>query len=448
MPQSLVIEQFVPQTTVTFYYGGQQNTVSSVDDDLILWTTQRTTSGQPGQWTVTLTDRFVQGHSWAQEIPRMAYVEIRAGNTAQRPLPIRMRGFVTSPTRSWTIGQTGGPSRNIVIAGEDYTALFYNYSVQYLWQMMTKGSQKEMAVLSFGLSYNYGLPMTSLQPRQFLEALLQHIFLNPAKGYLPHLQAAMSSAIPGIAVHCTVPNAVKLPTTTIQSWQGPLWDLLSYFATAPLTEFFIFDDVEEPVLTFRIPPFYDMDRPNTLATPAVAPYLDAVTLDPAQVSGSHLGFSSQEVLNFFLTWPDNTGSSVLPTGMVNFLKAGKNPLVDTASMDVFGYRPLTVTTPLVGLSPTQGSLTQLQALAEEFTAYLYATQHQNQDLASGTITVHGQPEWIPGRYLDIPDVGRYYLQGVSEQFQAVGAASPSWLATLSVVRGQVSSLDVVPDLGG
>jgi len=172
-----------------------------------------------------------------------------------------------------------------------------------------------------------------------------------------------------------------------------------------------------------------------------------VTLDPAQVSGSQLGFSAQEVLNFFLTWPDNTGSSVLPIGMVNFLKAGKNPLVDTESMNVFGYRPLTVTTPLVGLSPTQGSLAKLQALAEEFTAYLYATQHQNQDLASGTITVHGQPEWIPGRYLDIPDVGRYYLQGVSEQFQAVGAASPSWMATLSVVRGQVQELDVIPNAG-
>ncbi len=447
--QSLIIEPFLPLTEVSFFYGGSRHVVSSADDDLIEWTCQRSTSGQPGQWTVSLVHRLVNGHSWAEEIPRQAYCEIRAGNDhRQNPLPIRMRGFVSTTTPGWSIGPKGGPTRSVTIAGEDYTKLFHNFQIQYLWQTMTAASQKKMAVLRFGLDYNFHIPQVSVHPRQFVQLILDHVFDAPNTGYLPHLRESISPHIPGIALHCTVPNAVELPTLTIQSWQGPLWNLLSYFASAPLTEFFIFDDTAGPVLTFRIPPFYDMDHPNQLATLVVEPYLPAIALDPAQTSGVDVGYSDQEVSNFFLIWPDNTGSSVLPVGMVNFLKAGKNPLIDEESMHVFGFRPMEVTTPLVGLSPTQGSTAQLQMRAEQFAAYLYQTQHRNQDLASGTIQVHGQPEWIPGRYLEIPNVGRYYIQGVQEQFQAVGAAQPSWQATLSVTRGQVSSLDVVPEPGG
>jgi hypothetical protein len=239
----------------------------------------------------------------------------------------------------------------------------------------------------------------------------------------------------------------SLMNTTLQSFQGPLWSLMTYYATPGLTEMFLYDGPDAPHGVFRVAPFYNVDAPDRLASLASSPELGSVTLDPAQVSGSQLGYSDLDVLNFFLIQPDTTGSLTIST-LAAYLQQGGNPREDATSQQVYGYRPMMVSTPLLSVLTKDAKKQHAGILRQQASAmatYLYQTQHANQTLASGTITVHGQPEWIPGRYLEIPDVGRYYLQGVQETFQAVGAPQPSWLATLSVTRGQVATLDVVPE---
>jgi len=455
MPQSLVLQQYVPQSTVTFFYGEHSTSVSP-DNDLIQWTTQRTTSGQPGQWTVTLVDRLVHGHTWADEIPPGAYVEIRADNTAQTPLPIRMRGFVTSAQYTWTIGQTGGPTRAIQIMGEDYTWLYYSMNIMYLWQSLQRTALKEAAltISGVGLHANWGVPTGLMTPREFIDSINQHVLLSPRHGLLTGYRRYMTDAVPDPVWTVTIDNQnlFSMVNTAIQSYQGPLWSLMTYYASPGLSEMFLFDTDAAPVGVFRVAPFYNVDVPDTLADLAIAPYLSDVGLDPAEVSGVQTGYSQNEVYNFFLVEPDATGSTTLQ-GIASYLNPAPlgNPRQDVISQAQYGYRPLLLQTPLLsvlttgGVKKDQGLLrTQASAMA----TYLYQTQHANQTLASGTITVHGRPYWMPGRYLTIPQVGRYYLQGVQETFQAVGAPAPSWIATLSVVRGQVTSLDVVPSEGG
>ncbi len=50
MTQALTITQFVPVASVESSYHGQHTAFVNTDGDLIQWTT----SGQSGQWTVTL----------------------------------------------------------------------------------------------------------------------------------------------------------------------------------------------------------------------------------------------------------------------------------------------------------------------------------------------------------------------------------------------------------
>ena len=456
MATPLVIQQFVPVASVEFAYHGQHTTFVNTDDDLVQWTTQRTTSGQPGQWTVTLVDRLIHGHSWAQEIPPGAYVEIRADNTASATLPIRMRGFVTGSQYGWTIGQTGGPTRTIQIMGEDYTWLYFSMQIMYLWQSLRRTALKEAAlsINGVGLHANWGVPTGLMTPREFIDSINQHVLLSPTHGLLTGYRHYMTDVVPDPTWSVTIDNdhLFSMVNTTIQSYQGPLWSLMAYYATPGLSEMFMFDAESGPIGTFRVAPFYNVDQPNTLADLAVAPYLPTVGLDPAEVSSVQTGYSDQEVANFFLVQPDATGSLALK-GVASYLNPAPhgNPREDLISQAQYGMRPLLIQTPLLSLLTTGGvpkASELLRGQASQMATYLYQTQHANQTLASGTIQAHGRPYWMPGRYVEIPHIGKYYLQGVAETFQCVGAASPSWLATLSVVRGQVSSLDVVPDLGG
>lgn len=444
-------------STVTFYYGGRQPTTVTVTNDLIQWTTQRTTSGQPGQWTVTLVDRLVNGRSWAETIPPGAYVEIRAARTPQAgTLPIRMRGFVTGAQYTWSIGTTGGPTRSVQISGEDYTWLYYSMQIQYLWQGLQRMALKEAAltISGVGLHANWQVPTTLMTPREFIDSINQHVLLSPTHGLLIGYRHYMSDAAPDPQWAVTVDNQslFSLVNTTIQSFQGPLWSLMSYYATPGLTELFLFDTDAGPQGTFRVAPFYNVDAPDTLADLAVNPFLPAVTLNPADVATLQTGYSDQEVFNFFLVEPDTTGSLSL-LGLAAYLNPAPlgNPREDVISQAQYGLRVLEIQTPLLSLLSVGGVKKDAQLLRTQASAmatYLYQTQHANQTLASGTITVHGDPAWMPGRYVEIPAVGRYYLQGVQETFQAIGAPSPSWTATLSVTRGQVTSLDVVPTEGG
>ena len=54
----------------------------------------------------------------------------------------------------------------------------------------------------------------------------------------------------------------------------------------------------------------------------------------------------------------------------------------------------------------------------------------------GAITAQGRPDFIIGRYVQVPEWQQeFYIAGVQHSFQAKGAPSPSWQSQLTVARG-------------
>ncbi len=229
---------------------------------------------------------------------------------------------------------------------------------------------------------------------------------------------------------------------------------LNYFAAPPLSEFFMYDDEDGPVLVARICPYKDMT--GNFPSPGERPLLPDIKIDPALVSGYSIGKTVQEVLNFFFCFSDiagNDGSSTAPmyaSPSIDLSKinpyvgsgTGSNPAWVPESTDKFGLRTVNVSTPY--LNPVaQGNnnsqpeinvdMAQVQ-MAAELSTWMRDVYGHNEKLLSGTLTCHGSEELIPGRYFTFNNMTAY-IEQVSEFFQFVGSANPSWTANVIFTRG-------------
>ncbi len=447
--QPISVRSLFPHADITIHTTrGPVYAIADLEADLVSLDLQRSTSGSAGAFSLELTARAYKDGTWADRIQPMDYVEIRAGNLhpssyPNGKLPMRFRGFVDLGPQSFAIPPQGGPQRSVTISGRDYTKLPMVSQIQYLWTTSLSQALAN-AASGWGLTANWGFSTSSTTMRAFISQVLQHIFEGTsgqsALGANPFLPLFRKTGVdaPNLLQAVSVPDTYTINLLTVEPYTGSLWNLITYFSSPPLGECFIYDAEAGPVLVVRIAPFKDLA--GKFVSPGLDPgtqkhQLGPITLSTDLIPQQEIGYSDNEVLNYFFVYSDVAQMGA--GSQFSYLSPNQNPWWNAESTAKYGFRPLNLDTPLVA-AITQNP--NFQQNAASLAQYLGATQGHNEQLRSGTITCHGDESLIPGRYVTVPYSERvglsFYLEEVTETFAFKGAQNPTWTAQLGVTRGQ------------
>lgn len=441
----LIVRNFNPNANITIY-GTNGDVVTS--GDLIPSAVQlqitRSIDGNPGQFTLILMASKKNNKTWQDRIHTMDYIEIRVGN--KNDLHMRLRGFIDSVSENCIFPTSGGPQRGVMVTGRDYTKLFVDQNIQYLWQSMVSGSGDIIP----GLNMNYGIPMMDFYSIGEMFKLLVDSIYNGKSGsgyaFIPNFNRVSKAKIPTIGLGIRVPDKYRTTTATIQPYTGAFWNLLTYYSSAPLGEVFITDTDVGPLLACRVVPFKDVNGNYPSITEK--PFMPDIELDASVISGYNVGKFDGQVFNYFFVYPDNSSDTtsaapmyVTPSILNNSLYANvyqqnspnSNPAWISKSVDLYGFRPLNIPTPW--LTPADVNQTDTVQIASELSSFAAAVYGHNEDFDSGTITCHGDASFIPGRNV-IYNKTSFYLEKTLETFDFIGSSNPTWNAIMTVTRGQ------------
>lgn len=451
---SLIVQSFSPRAEITIYTTqGDVITSDELLSSAVTLQVVRSIDGNAGQFVLELLASLKNGHSWLDRIHAMDYITIKLGN--KNDLHMRMRGFVDSVSETLTMSTSGAPQRRITVTGRDYTKLLIEMNLQYLWQTMITDSSSGSVL---GLNMNFGIPAAGTMSVEAVVNLLISTILNGdtaknAYAFIPNFNRISKVSVSRLGGSFAVPAQYLIWLMAIQPYTGPFWNLITYYASAPIGEVFISDTDNGPIIVCRVAPFKDTNGNYTNLSQA--PYLPDIIIDPSVVSVYNLGRLDDQVLNYFFAYPDsnaNDGSPIAAyaspgiTGNLfntNFNKQSSissNPSWISESVDLYGFRPLNIVTPWLTLAGAfePGAFGQgdnMVALASGLSSFAASVFGHNQDLLSGTLMCHGSAELIPGRYAKFGSA-TYYIERVSETFDFIGSSSLTWKAVLTVTRGQ------------
>lgn len=463
--------------------------------DLKTITTQKTTTQPFGTFALTFTLRESAGGSWADKLPVRTYVEIRAGTGVGTP-PILMRGFVVSPAQSLQMPPfPAGPQREVTVSGKDLGTILADWQVLYLWGIdpMATFIQANMQngdplATQLGLSPGIQDPTTLLNA--FIAKLVNGTALSGIQQIIPQ--------VPLMQAQVSIPSVYQVNFLSLQPWQGPYSNFLDYFASPPWGEDFYFDAPDAAQLVVRQTPYKDYTSGQYLlpygGTPEANGFFSDTTIQGGDITAHDLAINGADQLyTYYSTTPDlasvlgqsfaqffyvsqtlNLGTATPSNGQVTVSTTpvtagtaiattpvpnspttyvqtkpqdtqqfGSNPYYDAAAAQLWGIRPLQLTTPWVAtLNPTFGQQTQDQVA--KMNKWLVQAYRHNDRFSSGTITCHGNETLTVGRYLvvnpslpaAITPLWEAYIQSVSHQID-ISSNSATWETTLGLVRGRL-----------
>lgn len=418
--------------------------------------TTKTTNEPYGTFSLAFTSQE-RGHgTWADKLPYRTYIEIRAGaNTVGEP-PILMRGFVSTGSQSLTMPQSpNGPSRQVTVTGKDFGVILSDWQILYLWGIDPMATYLN-ANTSGGdaLGHTLGVNAQSTNPTTVITSFFDKLVATAVKG----LQHDISPAIPAMTAKITLPSAYEVNFVSLQPWQGSYANFLDYFASPPWGEDFVYDAESGPEFILRQTPYKNL---ATGAYPLPFPtvgnnngFFPDVTINAGDITGHNLTINgSEQVYTYFLTVPDMASSQAQSNALWYFVssggtqittqssarKPGSNPYYDAARANLWGIRPLQVTTPWISvITQTTGPL------PAQMNTWLVNVFQDNDLFSSGTITCHGHQDLKIGRYVVLaPNKETVFAQPYEAYIEQVQhtidiySDNATWTTNLGVVRGRV-----------
>ena len=434
--------------------------------------TSKTTNQPYGTFNLTFTSQE-RGHgTWADKLPYRTYVEIRAGaNTVGTP-PILMRGFVSTGTQSLTMPQApNGPARQVVISGKDMGVILADWQILYLWGIDPMATYLN-ANTSGGdaLGHALGVSVQSTNPAQLVHSFFDKLVATAING----LQHTISPAIPSMTPEITLPSAYQVNFVNLQPWQGSYANFLDYFASPPWGENFVYDAETGPQYILRQTPYKNFSTgsyPLPFGDVGNNGFFPDVTINAGDITGHALTINgAEQVYTYYLTIPDMASSQAqsnalwyyVSTGNATITKVaqpktstqaggvqfttptqaqipGSNPYYDAERANIWGIRPLQVTTPWI--SAIDQTMTPIPAQMNTWLVNVF----QNNDLfSSGTISCHGHQALQIGRYVVLaPGTNTVFAQPYEAYIEQVDhlidiySNTATWTTNLGVVRGRV-----------
>ena len=432
--------------------------------------TSKTTNEPYGTFTLTFTSQE-RGHgTWADKLPYRTYIEIRAGaNTVGEP-PILMRGFVSTGTQSLTMPQSPqGPARQVTITGKDFGVVLSDWQILYLWGIDPMATYLN-ANTSGGdaLGATLGISAQSTSPTTIIQSFFDKLVATAVKG----LQQDISAVIPAMTAKITLPSAYEVNFVNLQPWQGSYANFLDYFASPPWGEDFVYDAESGPEFILRQTPYKNFasgQYPLPFGTIGDNNgFFPDVTLNAGDITGHALTINgAEQVYTYYLTIPDMASSQAQSNALWYYVSAGgntkigvpgyesqdgvhfttqataqkpgSNPYYDAARANIWGIRPLQLTTPWIStITQTTGPL------PAQMNTWLVNVFQDNDLFSSGTITCHGHQDLKIGRYVVLApgpltvfsEPYEAYIEQVQHSID-IYSNTATWTTNLGVVRGRV-----------
>lgn len=427
--------------------------------DLVAINTSKSVSQPAGNFTLSFVAREDAAGTWADKLPYRSYVEIRAGTQSGQP-PILMRGLVDSGTQALQMppALSAGPSRQVRVTGRDLGAAWTDWQVLYLWGIDPMATYLSANAGGNPLAHSLGISTGT----DAVETLAAAVVRQLGNGAMADLRKA-GVPVPDFTPIIAVPTGYQVNFLSLQPWQGPYANLMGYLASPPWGEWFVFDAPTGPQVILRSTPykrFGDGSYPLPFGgTPAQNSFFPDVVADAGDVTAHDLSLNqgAQEIYSYYVTIPDlgavNAQSFAewfyaVPGGLaassgggqIQIEGLGSNPFYDAAQADKFGIQPLQLTTPWISTlsQAVQGNSTSPQgALAAKMNTWLAEVFRHNDRLASGSVTLHGSPDYTIGRYLVLqPGNWEAYIEQVDHTIN-ISANTATWSTQLGLVRGRV-----------
>lgn len=394
---------------------------------LFAWSRTKSLTQAPGTFTLQLVPRAnAKGQTWNDLIKAQDIIEIRAsknGRLINGKLPIIMRGFVDAPSKNTQFAQSGGPSEpRITITGRDYTKLFLEWQILYLFTQNTLkkgGNLSDIAAQAagFGLFANYRLPIFGASLNSYMTTAFDNIINPVQKG----LKAHPYPDFPELTHRFTFPD-YKVNSFNVASYTGSYWNLFQYIASPPFGELFIIDEEDSPVLVGRATAYQDI----TGGTPSPGTKL-ASSGDILGVQSDDTDTTDADLSTYFLTWAADAqiiGPSTMPVVL-----PGLHNGVLTSKSSLYGIKPLNIDTPWLSMTDKN-----IVTAASDLNLWLVETMGDNERWYQGTLTCHGDEDYTIGTYRREPVSNRqYYISSIQDSYNYEGNR---WDATLTVVRGR------------
>ncbi len=446
---SLVSAYYTPQVDVEAWTPQGAHYHAELMADLAQVATSKTIGQAAGTFQLTFTARRTTGGTWADRLPFRTYVEIRAGTGLSAPVTI-MRGLVDSPEQAMQLpAMSGGPQREAVVSGRDLGAVLQDWQILYLWgldpmaTLLVEGLNGAGDVLAGSLGVSVGTTSAN--------TILQHFCNRTVHDAVETLRTATGAPITHINAALSVPSQYQVNFINLQPFQGAYDQMFNYYASPPFGEWFLWDSPTNPEIVVRQTPY---KNPDTGQYPY--PYGGTATENGAfpdvevpstTVTDHNLTINgASEVYTYYVTMPDLASGSgqtfanwfyanvsgALVTNQHLASQPGANPFFDAEHAKTWGIQPLQLTTPWISILQ-QAESTQPALM----TTWLVNVFHANDRLASGTLTVHGDPAYTVGRYVYHPDTQwEAYIEQVDHQIDLTSPAA-TWTTDLGVVRGRV-----------
>lgn len=374
----------------------------------------------------------------------MDVIEIRAARQphlyAGGKLPLIMRGFVSSVTRSESMAG-GRPQRSVTIQGQDAGKLWL---INQVFFRLAAVLERPM-LTAFQLQAATGFDVRPMPVAEFMEVFTRKV-MNPK---VETLSGFAGKAVSDFAVQATVPDGEAVPQL-IASLEGPLWSYVELYADRPWNEVYVdhldasVDTDEGPTLFHRPAPFKNLDG-DYIIPGAKDP--GTVALDIAQVVSLAVSRSDGRIANLF--WVPPAGTE-LTTGQMlqaaTVTEATKYDLNhDNNRPELYGVRQMQAETRLLPNNiagvPARLPTGQQAATGSDIIAWFALRADQlrqmNEDngvFEEGAAVVQGSELLRAGKYVRLTRGGLFSDYYVPTLSHTIPALEP-WTTELVLERG-------------
>lgn len=415
--------------------------------DITPWVKEITTSKSlydcSGNWQINLlpfTDE--KGFSWYYRISPMDYIEISFSRNPTRQTPkIIMRGFVSSVNNTTLVDQSGRPMRSYTIVGQDYGKILEISRIYYL-----KEVAKDTPLLAMpgfkAIEEKYGLFIKG-KPAEIIEMLLMIAFSQT------ELLQKSNPNIPFISFFPAKEIIGGINEFALAQEDGSVWDFMQFMDNSPWNELYLLDFDAGPMLIFRQTPWKNLkggfiqgeDSTYKLTLP------ETTVLTANDIQRVSLSRTDAECRNYYFTSPTAhlaTGTTAFKSMMLDGVSSEEdlttNPRIvprddRDAGTNRFGFRRMENTAEFMD---KEGDIALSKDLCIELNRRLFEAMSINSALESGSFTLKGNEDLIPGSYVAFKNRSgvnaEYYITGVEHTLSLVDRAE-YFRTIINVTRG-------------
>lgn len=423
---------------IEVYVGTSQGRINITDylSDKYPVTTTKHINQAAGMATVPVVLKKHGGKVLYGLISPMSSIEIKMGEAGD--LKTVFIGFVVNVSRGESL-RGGKPSREVTISAEDYGKAFKNMQIFYLRQYIAGKS----LLTNFKFVEQYGNGKFLMSAAEFMETMLEIV-----NDYIIGLWGGQDVQTINSAI--SVSDGMINPANGLQSYEGPIWNLMKKESDAPWNELYI-DTVDGfPYLVYRHAPFKHYGGGYIQGS------AESLNVSLEDVESIRVSRSDQDVANFF--WVDVSSFSYVSDQ--NYLadavvKEDPTVFVDgyhNNDPNIYGQRLMRVTSRHAPTGMVNQGFNVPEAVDKENSISFFEWAKYRRDMLgkmnkdnsvfeSGTISIKGNVKARVGMYLNVKGKGEYYINRVSHSFMPFKKFS----TRVNVIRGTgKGSADALP----